>query len=184
MTERQLRKARHGNADAFTALCAPFEGMVYRHCLQMLKNPADAQDAAQETLLRAYRAFATFEGRSELATWLFRIAHNVCLDALKKTYHQREGASLDALREQGFDPPAEGEGPDGAYERASRQNALHEALSELPERQQALLSLRYGDGMEYAQIAKVMGLTLGTVKSALSRAKDHLRAVARQGSED
>ncbi len=184
MTERLLRKARHGNADAFTALCAPFESMVYRHCLQMLKTPADAQDAAQETMLRAYRAFTTFEGRSELATWLFRIAHNVCLDALKKAHRQREGASLDALREQGFDPPAEGEGPDGAYERASRQAALHEAIAELPERQQALLSLRYGDGMEYTQIAKVMGLTLGTVKSALNRAREHLRAIAQQGMED
>ena len=183
MTERLLRKARHGNADAFTALCAPLEGMVYRHCLQMLKTPADAQDAAQEAMLRAYRSFSSFEGRSELATWLFRIAHNVCLDALKKAYRQRESTSLDALREQGYNPPAPDDTPEGTYIQASRQHAMREAISTLPVRQQTLLSLRYGDGMQYEQIAKVMGLNPGTVKSALSRAKERLRAIIIQNGQ-
>lgn len=178
MNERLLRRARRGDADAFTVLCAPFEGLVYRHCLQMLKNSADAQDAAQETMLRAYRSFAAFEGRSELGTWLFRIAHNVSLDTLKRGYRQREGTSLDTLREHGFDPPAQGGSPEAGYLQKSEQAALREALSALPERQQTLLSLRYGDGMPYEQIARVMGLTLGTVKSALSRAKEALRTAA------
>lgn len=178
MNERLLRKAKRGDADAFTALCAPFEGLVYRHCLQVLRHPADAQDAAQETMLRAYRSFAAFEGRSELGTWLFRIAHNVSLDALKKRYRQKEGTSLDALKEQGFDPPSGGDDPEAGYLRSSERDALQQAVSALPARQQTLLSLRYGDGMRYEQIAKAMGLSLGTVKSALSRAKEALRAAA------
>lgn len=180
MNERLLRKAKRGDADAFTALCAPFEGLVYRHCLQLLKQPADAQDAAQETMLRAYRSFAAFEGRSELGTWLFRIAHNVSLDALKKRYRQKEGTSLDALREQGYDPPASIGDPETGYLRTSEREALQRAVASLTERQQALLSLRYGDGMPYEQIAKIMGLTLGTVKSALNRAKEALREATRQ----
>lgn len=176
MTERMLRQAKRGNADAFIALCAPFEGMVYRHCLQMLRHQADAQDAAQETMLRAFRSFQSFEQRSELGTWLFRIAHNICLDILKRAHRRRENASLDALHETGFDPPACNPTPEDEYIAASERDVVREALRTLPERQQALLSLRYGDHMSYAQIARAMKLSLGTVKSALSRAREDLRA--------
>lgn len=175
LAQRMLQKAKHGNADAFVALCAPFENMVYRHCLQIVKNPADAQDAAQEAMLRAYRAFASFEGRSELATWLFKIAHNVSLDMVKRAYRHKESASLDGLREQGFEPRADAASPEELYVKSGEEDALRSAVSTLPERQQALLSLRYGDQMSYGQIARAMGLNIGTVKSALSRAKEDLR---------
>ncbi|HPJ01916.1 MAG TPA: sigma-70 family RNA polymerase sigma factor [Candidatus Limiplasma sp.] len=177
MTERMLQKARRGDADAFIALCAPFEGLVYRHCLQMLKTQADAQDAAQETMLRAFRSFPSYEERSELGTWLFRIAHNVCLDSIKRAHNRYETASLDAMHEAGFDPATGSPTPEDAYLQKSEQEELGDAMKTLPDREQALLSLRYGDGMSYLQIAKVMRLPLGTVKSALSRAKDDLRSV-------
>lgn len=176
MTERTYIKARRGDADAFISLCAPFEGMVYRHCLQMLKNPADAQDAAQEAMLRAFRSFASFQERSELGTWLYRIAHNICLDILKRAQRRYETASLDAMRDAGYDPSSGSPTPEDAYLRASEQETLREAALTLPDRDQALLSLRYGDNMNYAQIAKAMRMPLGTVKSALSRAKENLRA--------
>lgn len=178
MTERTLAKAKRGDADAFIALCAPFEGMVYRHCLQMLKVPADAQDAAQETMLRAFRRFPSFEQRSELGTWLYRIAHNICLDALKRAQKRYEAASLDAMRDAGYDPASEISTPEDEYLRKSDEDTLHQAIQTLPDREQTLLSLRYGDGMSYLQIAKVMRLPLGTVKSALNRAKEALREAA------
>jgi RNA polymerase sigma-70 factor, ECF subfamily len=178
MTEWLLQKAKRGDADAFIQLCAPYENMVYRHCLQMLKTPADAQDAAQEAMLKAYRAIASFEGRSEFATWLFRIAHNSCLDFLKKTYRRRESASLEEMREQGFEPQADAATPEDVYLRESEQASLREALGALTMRQQAILSLRYGDGLSYEQIAEAMHLNLGTVKSALNRARESLRTAA------
>ena len=181
MSERRLKQAKRGNADAFIALCAPFESMVYRHCLQMLKNQTDAQDAAQETMLRAFRSFASFQEKSELGTWLFRIAHNICLDVLKRAHRQHESSSLDMLNEAGFHPPAGNATPEDEYVKASDQQAVQDALQTLPERQQALLSLRYGDQMSYAQIAKAMNLSLGTVKSALSRAKEDLRTAMQNG---
>jgi RNA polymerase sigma-70 factor, ECF subfamily len=184
LTQRLLQKAKRGNADAFTALCAPYANMVYRHCLQMLKNAADAQEAAQEAMLRAFRAIEAFEGNSELATWLFKIAHNVSLDFLKKAYRQRESASLDEMSASGYDPPAADPSPEDAYVRRSEQDALREAVSALPVRQQTLLSLRYGDSYSYEQIAKAMNLSLGTVKSALNRAKEDLRAAAARTAEN
>ncbi|MCE5342655.1 MAG: RNA polymerase sigma factor [Eubacteriales bacterium] len=175
MSETLIRKAKHGDADAFTALCAPLENMVYRHCLQLLGNPADAQDATQEAMLRAYRAMATFQGFSGVATWLYRIAHNVCLDFLKSPRTRRESASLEALQQTGFDPEDPNPTPEDAYLAQSERERLQSAVARLPDEQQALLSLRYGDGMSYDALAQTLGLNPGTVKSKLNRAKEKLK---------
>lgn len=175
MSELLLRKAQKGDADAFTAICAPYEGLVYRHCLQMLRNPADAEDAAQEAMLRAYRAVRTFRADSNVATWLFRIAHNVCLDVLKRPRNRREGVSLDALREEGFEPTDEQPTPESRYLAASEQERLREVIAKLPAEQQALLSLRYGDGLSYEELSQTLGISLGTIKSKLNRAKEKLK---------
>lgn len=175
MSQTLIDQARQGNADAFTALCAPLEALVYRHCLQMLRNPADAQDAAQETMLRAYRAFHSFRAGSSVATWLFRIAHNVCLDRLKRPAARREGVSLDQLREAGFDPADAQPTPESRYLAQSEMDRLREGIGRLPPEQQALLSLRFGDGLDYDALAQTLGLNPGTVKSRLSRARESLR---------
>ena len=177
MSELLLRKARQGDPDAFTALCAPFEGLVYRHCLQMLKNPSDAQDAAQEAMLRAYRAIGHFHGFSRLPTWLYRIAHNVCLDWLKRPRARRDHASLDGMAEAGFDPADPAPTPEDTYLQQSDHARLREALLRLPADWQALLLLRYGEGLSYEAIAHALRLREGTVKSRLSRAKEMLHAL-------
>ncbi|MEA4999626.1 MAG: sigma-70 family RNA polymerase sigma factor [Candidatus Limiplasma sp.] len=175
MADTLLERAQNGDADAFTALCAPYEAMVYRHCLQLLRNPQDAEDAAQEAMVRAYRAMGRFRGGSSIATWLFRIAHNVCLDVLKRPRTRRETASLEALGEAGFDPAAPEDDPEAAYLRQSDRERITQAIGRLPKEQQALLSLRYGQGMSYEELAGALRLGLGTVKSKLNRAKAKLK---------
>ena len=69
-----MKQSHRPTAEAFERLCAPYSGMVYRHCLHMLGNPHEAEDAAQESMLRAFRAFDAFRGDA-VASWLFRIAH-------------------------------------------------------------------------------------------------------------
>ena len=78
-----MKQSHRPTAEAFERLCAPYSGMVYRHCLHMLGNPHEAEDAAQESMLRAFRAFDGFRGDA-VASWLFRIAHNTCLDILEE----------------------------------------------------------------------------------------------------
>ncbi len=175
MSQTQLNRARSGDAEAFTALCAPFEGMVYRHCLQLLNSQADAQDALQETMLRAYRSIGRFHGVSGVGTWLYRIAHNVCLDMLRSPRARAEAASLDALGEAGFDPADPAASPEERYLAQSEAQRLQTAIGSLPAAQQALLSLRYGDGLSYEALAEALRLSPGTVKSSLSRAKEKLR---------
>lgn len=149
--------------------------MVYRHCLQMLGNPADAQDAAQETMLRAFRSMHAFRFRSNEATWLYRIAHNVCLDFLRRPVNRARAQSLEALRETGFDPPDGAPTPEGAYLQGSERAALRNAIARLPDDAQAMLSLRYGDGMSYEELALALGLNQGTVKSRLNRVREKLK---------
>lgn len=177
MSELLLQKAQNGDADAFIELCAPYEGLVYRHCLQMLKNPADAQDAAQETMLRAYRAIRGYRSVGNVPTWLYRIAHNVCLDALKSPKNRRHTLSLEALREEGYEPVDRQPTPENRYIDESEQARLNAVIARLPQEQQTLLSLRYGDGLSYEELSKALGLALGTVKSKLNRAKEKLRAL-------
>ena len=177
MEKALLRKVRDGSAEAFSALVEPFSGMVYRQCLQMLGNEQDAQDAAQETLLRAYRAIPRFLGQSSVSTWLWRIARNTCLDLLKKPSRKRESASLDGLREAGFDPPGQEDNPETAYWRQEGLGDLREAVKKLPADQQTLLNLRYGEQLSYEELARVTGLPEGTVKSRLNRAKARLKVL-------
>jgi len=174
-----LRRSRTGDADAFAELCMPFSGMVYRHCLHMLKQPADAEDAAQETMLRAYRAIFRFTGLSSIATWLYRIAHNTCLDTLKKPQRRRENLSMEQLRNAGFEPEASLETPEDHYIRDGEAQRLLDAISQLPQDQQLLLNLRYGQGMSYEELTRATGFRDGAVKSKLNRAKARLQILMR-----
>ena len=160
------------DAQTFETLCAPYAGMVYRHCLMMLKKPQDAEDAAQDTMLRAFRAFDRKSGRG-VAAWLFTIAHNTCLDVIKSARYQRESATLDGQAHS--DPADSAPNPEERYVRAAEDERLWQAVSRLSQQHQLLIALYYGENMAYDQIAQATGLRPGTVKSGLSRAKEALR---------
>src|ERR687886_1965275 len=84
-SERELLEAaRQGDDDAFGRLAGPFRGELYAHCYRMLGSTADAEDALQETLLRAWRGLPRFEGRSAVRSWLYKIATNACLRAIEQ----------------------------------------------------------------------------------------------------
>ena len=90
--------AKESRAESFERRCGPYAPMVYRHCLHMLKHPQEAEDAAQESMLRAFRAYENLTGEG-VATWLFRIAHNTCLDILKSARMRRQQAMPEGWEE-------------------------------------------------------------------------------------
>ena len=122
-------------ADDFEQRCAPYAGMVYRHCLHMLKNVHEAEDAAQETMLRAFRAYGDFRGDG-VASWLYQIAHRVCLDVLKSARYRREHAVLDDP-EKPYEAVDSARTPEESYLADAESRRLWDAVLTLPQEQQS-----------------------------------------------
>ena len=156
--------------ERFTTECAPYAPMVYRHCLHMLRNPQEAEDAAQESMLRAFRAYDRYRGDG-VAAWLYRIAHNTCLDVLKSSRMKRSVP----FGEDAPDPADPSPTPEERYVETASRDALWAEVGKLPLEQQTLLSLYYGENMSYQELGAALSLPEGTVKSRLSRAKEALR---------
>ena len=142
-----------------------------RHCTRMLSSPSEAEDAVQETLLRAWRSQRQYEGRSSLHSWLYRIATNVCIDMLNDRSRrpvpvepvQLEGTSIQAGAD--VDPAAR------ALARETLGLALMAAVERLPERQRAVLLLREVLGWRASEAAELLGTSTVAVNSALQRAR-------------
>ena len=175
MTERLLiEAARRGDEAAFRALVAPLRGPLHAHCLRMLGCAHDAEDAMQDVMLRAWRALHTFEGRSSLRGWLYRIATNTCLTALAK----RPKGLLPFDDELGDDVqeehPLDGEVNPTEAEYEQQEAAALAAtvtLRQLPAKQRAALILRDVLGYPASEAASTLGTTVASVNSALQRAR-------------
>ena len=167
-----LRRKEEYTAEAFERRCGPYAPMVYRHCLHMLRHPQEAEDAAQESMLRAFRAFDTLTGDG-VATWLFRIAHNTCLDILKSARMRHRQPMPEGWEETADPAPT----PDEQYARKAAKEALWQAVARLKPEQQLLLELYYGQQMNYSDMAAATGIAEGTLKSRLSRAREALKSL-------
>jgi RNA polymerase sigma-70 factor (ECF subfamily) len=180
-----LARARRGDADAFAALVEPLQRRAFNLALRMLGDPDEAADVAQDALVRAYTRLGDFRGEASFATWLHRIVHNTALDALRwRARHPVE--FLDPSPAAGDDPPREvaaaGEGPEAAAVRADERRAILRALAALSPEFRAAVILRDVQGLDYDEVAAVTGVSLGTVKSRLHRARARLRQLLAAGA--
>ncbi len=167
--------------DQFERLAGESERQVYAVCYHMMSSREDAQDCAQETMLRAFKAFGSFRRDASFSTWITRIAMNVCTDALRK---RRPVTSLDAMRDDtNFDLPDAGPTAYAQLEQKERVRLLREGLDELPEEMRQIIVLRDMRGMSYEEIAAVLEVPLGTVKSRVNRAREKLSGILQKSSE-
>lgn len=164
-----VARASSGNDNAaFAELVRRHQGKVRGLLLRLTNNATLADDLAQEVFLRAYRGLVGFEGRSRFSTWLYRIAYNVFLNHRTRT---REHNALPDDYES-HAPAPEGELSPQRYD---LRRDLAEAVTRLPERYRAVVTLYYLQDVSYPEIAEVLDLPLGTVKTHLHRAKKLLR---------
>ena len=187
-----LEAARGGDEDAFRRLVEGHHASLHAHCYRMLGSLQDAEDALQETLLRAWRGLAAFEGRSSANTWLYRIATNACLDAIARRpkrvlpvdYGPPTAPDVDAgqpLVESVWVEPYPDErlgladgyaAPEARYEqREAVELAFIAALQHLPARQRAVLILREVLGFSAREVSETLETTVASVNSALQRAR-------------
>lgn len=157
-----VRAAQNGDVDAFEELVRRYQASIYRVALRMLGSRADAQDAAQETFVRAWRALPRFRHDSTISTWLYRI---VTRRALDKIATRRTTGTLDEVELEA--------GPDPAHtaEHRERLRAVREAIANLPPEQRAALVLREFEGLSYQEVANVLGTSLPAIKGRIHRAR-------------
>jgi RNA polymerase sigma-70 factor (ECF subfamily) len=168
-----LAAAQAGDEQAFRQLIEPYRHALDVHCYRMLGSAHDAEDLAQETLLRAWRALGRFEPRAQLQTWLYRIATNACLDELARRPRRPEPVDPfpDLLAYQGPPTPPTYD-PEARYAiREGMELALLRAIQELPGRQRAVLIFRDVLGWSSSEVADLLESSVASVNSALQRAR-------------
>lgn len=175
-----LRRARAGDRDAFGELVERHQKQVYRHALRMVGNEEDAADVAQEVFLKAWRCLPRFQGNSALSTWLYKLTDNAALDLLRREKKRRWDLALDGLPPDGPFLADSAPSPQEALERKESRAAVAEGLVRLSEDHRRALVLREIDGLSYAQIAEVLDVDLGTVKSRIARARMALAKILRE----
>ena len=174
-----IQRAQKGDPDAFAALVDEHQRYVYNLALRVVRDENEALDLTQETFVRAWTALPNFRGQSQFRTWLYRIATNLCytrLPGLRRSLNDLGDDVLPDVPESGDS----GSHPQRAIESNEIRSQLHQAIDRLEANYKILIVLRYHDELSYEDIASLLNLPLGTVKTGLFRAKEKLR-LALQG---
>ena len=165
-----ISRARGGDREAFGALVEQYRDNVYRLAYRMCGNAYDADEAAQEAFVAAWRALPNFRGDAKFSTWLYRLTTNAAIDVMRREKrHQTVGDG------EMVDLADDADSPQETVERTEQQEAVQKALATLSEEYREVLLLRYMEELDYAEIAEVLQLPSGTVKSRISRGRKQLR---------
>ena len=174
-----VRRVLDGDVNAFEQLMHAHEKTVYNLALRALGNPQDAEDVTQEAFLKAYRSLSSFRGDSKFSVWLYRIVSNLCLDFLRAR-SRRPSQSLTVEDDEGevgeLEIPDEHFSPEKLLDRKLTRESVQRGLASLPDDARQILLLRELKGLSYEEIADVLDLEPGTVKSRIFRARKKLCA--------
>ena len=183
MTEQELvALAKQGDQNAFAQLVQDNQNKIYSLALRMTGNPEDGADLAQEAFLKAWRSLPSFQEESSFSTWLYRLTSNLCIDFLRKEKRRKAAVttiSLDDDEEES--PPIEVPDhrftPETEVELRELRAAMSRALKVMSEEHRQILILRDVEGRSYTEIAELLNLEEGTVKSRIARARISLRNI-------
>lgn len=171
-----VERHRCGDAQAFDEVYARFEEMVYNLSFRLSGSAEEAADLTQEVFLRVYRHLGSFGGRSSLKTWIFRIALNHCRDRLSRWRPFTQPIGEDTGEgEVAYADPARG--PEELAVAADEGRRVSAGLSLLPQAFREAVVLRDLEGLSYEEIAEVLGVRIGTVRSRIARGREQLRTL-------
>lgn len=175
---RLIAESLRGNANAFGELVTRYQDRLYHSVVRLLDHSEDARDAVQEAFLHAFQSLHSFKGDSLFFTWLYRIAVNTAISMRRR---QKVALRLHTPTEGSgaADPldPSEANRPGHALEQAEEERRVHDALGRLSVEHRAVLVMKDMEGMKYEEMAEVLDVPIGTIRSRLHRARLELRDV-------
>lgn len=166
--ETWLERAKQGDEEAFGRLIERYQVPVYNLCYRMLSDAFEAEDAAQETFLKAYRSLSRYDMDKKYINWVLTIASNHCIDRLRR--RRLKLVSLEELV-PGSIPIERTSGPEPTLVEQEDREAIQELLKELGPQDRAAIVLKYWYEMSYEEISEMLSLTVSAVKSRLHRAR-------------
>lgn len=176
-------RSQSGDMEAFDQLVTRYRGKVYAMIVNMIHNEADAWDLAQDTFVKAWKALPRFEARSNFYTWLYRIAHNVTYDWLRKRRVRGDGTEFDdsirtdAIESAAPTAPRPVSQPDENAEKSELRLRIENAIAKLSPDHRDVILLKEIDGLKYQEIADRVGCSIGTVMSRLFYARKKLQTL-------
>ena len=170
-----LVRALKGDDDAFAQIVEAYQKPVYNLCYRMLGNPNDAEDAAQEAFLRAYKNLKRYDTNRSFATWLLSIASHHCIDQLRK--RRLNTFSVDDEQHAWLEPPDPDPLPEAQLAINEKQAQVQELLGHLSAKDRSAVIMFYWHDYSYEEIAQSLSLTVSAVKSRLHRARKELATV-------
>jgi RNA polymerase sigma-70 factor, ECF subfamily len=165
---------------AFRELVEKYQGLVFKTCYNLLRQPEDAEDLAQDVFIEVYESITQFRGQSKLSTWLYRIAINKSLNHLRKNKWKGMMKSIGGIFSDDKNRPfdIEDESANNSHHNIDyreRSKVLQSAIQSLPENQRIAFTMNKFDDLSYQEITDIMGLSLSSVESLIHRAKLNLQ---------
>lgn len=170
MEDDWLYSAQRGDEDAVNHLVVSYQQPVFNLCYRMLGSRTEAEDAAQEALIKAVMNLHSYDPNRPFKPWVLRIASNECIDRIRR---RKNIVSLDGMGDDGAWEWQAGESPNPEAEmlQQERREAVREMLDSLPSLDRTIVALFYWEGLSYIEIGEVTGLSLSAIKSRLFRAR-------------
>lgn len=169
-----LEHFKNGDTSVFKEIVVAYQDSIYNLCVYMIGDPTNAEDITQETFLKAYQNLKSFKPHATIYTWLYRIAVNACIDYKRRASLEsifKHPYSEDIIENEITDKP----GIENGSEPEHVTVLLNKAINRLSEKLKAALILKEIEGLSYEEIANTLDISIGTVKSRLSRAREELK---------
>ena len=164
--EALVSRSARGDEQAFGVLMERYKGMLYSMARRLMKDPGRAEDAAQESFIKAWAALPGFKGESKFSSWLYRICYNTCISELRR---RKPEVELDEAMAVDIDGPVE------AYRTKGIQEVVQDEVSKLPDDYRAAITMYHFNGLSYEEIAQMTRKPMGTVKAHIHRARAVLK---------
>ncbi len=176
MEQEHIRLAQRGDESALNELIVTYQQPVFSLCYRMLRVRTEAEDAAQEAMVKAVMKLHSYDADRPFKPWILRIASNECIDRIRR---RKDAISLDGMGEGGAWEWQVGNSPnpESAFLRHEEQTLVNELLKELAPKDRLVITLFYWDGLAYTDISEVTGLSVSAIKSRLFRARRELASL-------